>query len=245
MLGNAPVFRHVAAAILVVFILLVVSIKARLDLNRAGEAAVIPSPKPSLLNFLEVFLEWFYNQAYQIIGKETPRYFPVIAGLALFIFVSNLLGLVPGFEPPTNNWNTTAACSIFVFFYYNFHGLRVHKMKHIAHMANPAGMWWGWFLSPLLFPIELVSHMARPFSLAVRLAANMVGDHAVLVAFLGLLPILVPIPFLALGLIVAIVQTLVFVLLTMVYIGMAVADTHEEHEEHEGGHALETAGAHS
>ena len=114
----------------------------------------------------------------------------------------------------------------------------MHGMGHIAHMANPAGEWWGWFLAPLMFPIELVSHCARPFSLGVRLAANMVGDHAVLFAFLGLVPIIVPLPFLGLGLMVCMIQTLVFILLSMIYIGMAVEDTHgDEHHDEAVAHA--------
>ena len=117
--------------------------------------------------------------------------------------------------------------------YYNFHGLRAHGLGHIAHMANPAGTWWGWILTPLMFPIEIVSHCARPFSLAVRLAANMVGDHAVLAAFLGLLPIFVPLPFLLLGFIVCTVQTIVFVLLTTIYIALAVEEAHHDGEHNE------------
>ena len=102
-------------------------------------------------------------------------------------------------------------------------------------MANPAGVWWGWFLAPLLFPVELVSHLARPFSLGVRLAATMVADHAVLLAFLGLVPLLVPVPFMVLGLAVSLIQTVVFILLSMIYIGLATADAHAstETEDHE------------
>jgi F-type H+-transporting ATPase subunit a len=169
----------------------------------------------------------------QIIGDEARRYLPVIGTLALFIFFSNVLGLIPGFIPPTDNWNTTFACSLFVFLYYNFHGLRAAGLAHIAHMANPMGAWWGWFLSPLMFPIEIVSHIARPFSLGVRLATNMIGDHAVLAAFVGLMPVLLPIPFLALGLLVCTVQTVVFVLLSTIYISLAVNLAHGDDHGHD------------
>ncbi|MBI3178351.1 MAG: F0F1 ATP synthase subunit A, partial [Deltaproteobacteria bacterium] len=162
-LFNRPlVIQHVLAAVLVALIVLAVAFKARADLKRAGDNAVIPDPKPSVRNFLEATFEWLYGQARAIIGDEAPRYFPVIATLALFIFFSNVLGLVPGFLPPTDNWNTTGACAVFVFLYYNYQGLRVHGLKHIGHMANPSGEWWGWFLAPLMLPIELVSHVARP-----------------------------------------------------------------------------------
>jgi len=237
--GNETVIvQHVIAAILVSLIILVVSIRARMQLAAAGADAIIPPPKASLRNFIEYIFEGLYGLSKNIIGPDAGRYFPVIAALAMFIFFSNILGLVPGFAPPTDNWNTTFACGGFVFLYYNYHGIRAHGMGHIAHMANPVGEPWGWFLMPLLFPIEIVSHVARPFSLGVRLAANMMGDHAVLAAFLGLVPLLVPLPFMALGLMVCMIQTLVFVLLTMIYIGLSVADTHNHDHEHEKDHAF-------
>lgn len=99
--------------------------------------------------------------------------------------------------------------------------------KYFAHFANPVGAAWGWFLAPLMLPIELISHFARPLSLALRLLGNMTGDHVVLGVFLGLVPLVVPLPFILLGFMVSVVQTLVFCLLATVYIAMAV--THEEH----------------
>lgn len=240
--GGALGLNHVAAALLVSVVLVLVALKARGELNSAKDGGVIPNAKVSLGGIIDLALEALYGQMRSIIGPDAKRYFPVIATLAMFIFFSNVLGLVPGFTPPTDNWNTTFACGIFVFFYYNFHGLRVNGMAHIAHMANPTGQWWGWFLAPLLFPIEIVSHVARPASLGIRLAANMIGDHAVLGAFLGLVPILVPLPFLLLGLIVCVVQTFVFVLLSMIYIGMSVAVAH--HNDEHGHDAAAHAGAH-
>ncbi len=234
---NPILVQHTAAALLVCLIVLLISARTRMSISAAGDNAVIPDPTPSVRNFVEVSMEWLYTQARNIIGKDADRYFPVLGTLALFIFISNVIGLVPGFAPPTDNWNTTFGCSIFVFLYYNWHGLRAHGLGHIAHMANPAGLWWGWFLAPLLFPIELVSHLARPFSLAVRLASNMIGDHAVLAAFLGLVPILVPLPFLALGLIVCVIQTIVFVLLSAVYLALATEDAHADEHHAEEAHA--------
>ena len=229
-LGNVTVIQHVVAAVLVAIVVLLMAMRTRSAIRHAGMGAVIPGPEVSVRNLMEVVAESLYRQMQQIIGKDARRYFPVLFALTLFIFFSNLLGLIPGFTPPTDNWNTTFACGAWVFLYYNYHGLRTHGLGHIAHMANPTGQWWGWFLAPLMFPIELVSHIARPFSLGVRLAANMVGDHAVLLGFLALVPILVPLPFMALGLIVSVVQTLVFVLLSMIYIALAVADAHHDED---------------
>jgi F-type H+-transporting ATPase subunit a len=246
LLFKSPVgAQHFFAGILTTLVIFIVALRARAQLARSKDP-IIPDPEPSIRNFFELILEALYRQSKQIIGKDARRYFPVIGTLAIFIFFSNVLGLVPGFSPPTNNWNTTFACAFFVFVYYNFQGIRVQGLgKHLAHMANPAGTSWGWFLSPLMFPLEVVSHCARPFSLTVRLAANMTGDHAVLFAFLGLVPVLVPLPFLTLGLLVCVIQTLVFVLLTMIYIGLATADAHGHDDHgHAEAHGHEAAHAH-
>ena len=229
-LGHPASMQHVLAALLVAVVLLLVGWRTRATLRHAGANAVVPEPTINIRNLVEIGAEALLAQMRQIIGPDYRRYFPVLCTFALFILFANLLGLVPGMTPPTDNWNTTFACGIYIFLYYNWHGLRTHGLGHLAHMANPIGQWWGWFFAPLLFPIELVSHLARPFSLGVRLAANMMGDHAVLLGFLSLVPVLVPVPFLLLGLVVSVVQTLVFVLLSTIYLGLATASGHaEEH----------------
>jgi F-type H+-transporting ATPase subunit a len=239
--GEPVVIQHVASAMLVALLLFALSFKARSELKASPDGNVIPQPKVSVLNVIEAILEALYSQMRQLIGEDAKRYFPVVSTLALFIFFSNVLGIIPGFNPPTDHWGTTFACGGFVFIYYNYHGMRQNGLAHIGHMANPTGESWGWFLAPLMFPIELVSHCVRPASLAVRLATNLAGDHKVLFAFLGLVPIIVPIPFLILGLLVSVIQTLVFVLLTMIYIGLAVEDAHHGDEHHHG----EEAAAHA
>ena len=235
--GEAAVAQHVFAALLVMLVVFFLSMRARAQLNASPEGGIVPDDKISIRNIFELVLEALYNQMKTVIGDDAARYFPVIGTLALYIFFCNVLGLVPGFLPPTDNWNTTFSCAAFVFFYYNYHGLRVNGIQHIVHLANPIGETWGWLLSPLMFPIEIISHLARPFSLGVRLATNMVGDHAVLAAFLGLVPVLLPIPFLALGLLVCTIQTFVFVLLSIIYIALAVEDAHHGDEHHGDGHA--------
>lgn len=238
--GNPASAQPVFAAILVFIVLSIMSLRVRMHLKNGGDN-LLPSPKVSFANLFELVLEKLYGQSKAIIGKDAARYFPVLATLTLFIFFSNLLGLLPGFLPPTDNWNTTMACGLFVFLYYNWHGLRVNGWHHIAHLANPTGLWWGWFLSPLLFPVELFGHLLRPFTLGVRLAANLTGDHILLGTFLGMVPWIVPLPFFVLGLFVCAVQTLVFILLSMAYLGLAVAeadhgDHGHDHGEEEHGH---------
>ena len=219
--------QHVFGAVLVLIVLLLVGLAANRRLADL-EANIVPDGKLSLLTALEMVVEALYGIMKEIIGPEAKRYFPLIGTLALYIFFCNALGLIPGFEPPTNNVSTNAACALFVFFYYNYQGLRVHGVGHIVHMANPVGTWWGWFLAPLMFPVELIGHLARPLSLTLRLFGNMVGDHAVVLGFAAMIPFLVPIPFQALGLLVCVIQAFVFCLLTTTYISMATAAAHEE-----------------
>lgn len=218
--------HHVFAAGLVLLILMVLSFFARARLKNIDQA-LVPSPNITVANVLEVFMGVVMGLMKDIIGKDYKRYVPMIGTLALFILVSNLLGLIPGFVPPTDNLNTTIGCGLVVFLYFNWHGLRVHGLGHITHLANPLGAWWGWFLSPLLFPVELIGLLVRPLSLGIRLAGNMIGDHKVLLAFAGVMPFLLPLPFYLLGLLVCIIQTIVFCLLTCVYISL-----HTQEEAH-------------
>ncbi|MBN4077449.1 F0F1 ATP synthase subunit A [Sulfobacillus acidophilus] len=224
--GVFNTIHHMVAGLIVVAILCIMAIMAKMRLKNL-EAVIIPSPKFSLLNFFELIMQVLMNLMKDIIGADYKRHVPLVGTLALFILMSNLLGLVPGFVPPTDNLNTTLACGLVVFFYFNAQGIRVHGLGHITHLANPLGEWWGWFLSPLLFPVELIGLLVRPFSLGIRLAGNMIGDHKVLLAFAGILPFLVPLPFFFLGLLVSVIQTIVFCLLTCVYISL-----HTQEAEH-------------
>jgi F-type H+-transporting ATPase subunit a len=142
--------------------------------------------------------------------------------LVFFILFNNLIGLVPGFVPATDTLKTNVALSGLVFVMTHVYGFKAHGISYIKHFIGPL-----WYLAPLMLPIELISHIARPVSLALRLMGNIFADHKVVSSFFLLVPFLVPLPFLILGILVSVVQTLVFSLLTMVYIDMAVA--HEGH----------------
>lgn len=194
------------------------------------ETAVVPDGKLTLRNFFETVLGAVFTMMSDMMGEENAkRYFPLIAALALWILFSNFLGLVPGFFPATDNLNTSLAPALVVFVVYNLGGIREHGLiGHAKHFLGPV-----WYLAPLILLIELVGHAFRPISLGVRLTGNMTGDHMVLVAFGDLaydimgVPLGLPIPFFALGVLVCTIQTLVFCLLSSVYIALAVA--HEEH----------------
>jgi F-type H+-transporting ATPase subunit a len=225
--------HHVFSTAVVVLLLTVMAWIARAHFSQKD--AVVPPERFGVANFFELTVETLLGLMTNIIGRDARRYFPLVGGLGFYVFFSNIIGLVPGLAPPTDNLNTTAGCGLVVFLYYNYQGLRSNGLNHIAHMANPSGVWWGWFLAPLMFPIELFSHLVRPISLAMRLMGNMIGDHAVLFAFAGLVPVLVPLPFYVLGFLVCCIQAAVFCILATVYIGMAV-QTHEHHQEHADGH---------
>ena len=188
---------------------------------------VIPDAGLSYRNLVEAFGESIYSLAVSVLGEEeAKKYYSTIIMIFLFIFFSNVIGLVPGFLPPTEDINTTLALGAFSFFYYNYQGIRAQGLwGHIKHFMGPV-----WYLAFLIFPIEIISHLVRPFSLALRLRGNMYGDHMVLSIFSELSPYLVPIPFYVLGLFVCFIQAFVFTLLTMVYIGLATE--HHDHDDH-------------
>ena len=182
------------------------------------EPQLIPD---SVQLFYEGVLSALNSMLEDNIGEEGRQFLPFITTLAIYIFFSNVLGLIPGFTASTSNLNSTAALAIIVFLYYNYIGIKKHGFGYLKHFMGPV-----WWLAPLMFPIEIISHLARPFSLAIRLFANMFGDHSVFLVFLGILPFFLPLPIMALGLFVCFVQTLIFVMLAIVYLAGAVAEEH-------------------
>jgi F-type H+-transporting ATPase subunit a len=173
--------------------------------------------------FLELIVGGLKGMLHDIIGHGADKHLYIIGGFAVFIFVSNIMGLFFFLQPPTGNVNTTFAMSIVAFLYYNWQGIKVQGIGHyLAHFAGPV-----WWLAPLMFPIELIGHFARILSLAMRLFGNIFGEHAATGVFMGLLPFVIPWPMMGLGIFGAFLQTFVFIMLNMVYISGAVAT--EEH----------------
>ncbi len=216
---------HVATAIFVFIILTTVSIVVYIKMKNP-QNNVIPDDKISIKNILETLIEKLANMANDIIGKEGEKYLPLLGTVFIFILLSNLLGLIPGFLPPTENMNTNLACGLCIFIATHYYGLKEHGMKYLKHFMAPITGIFGIFLSLIFFPIEIVSHVFRPMSLSIRLFGNINGDHAVLSIFSDLVPVAIPVLFLFLGLLVAIIQALVFTLLSMIYISLAVSHDH-------------------
>ena len=218
---------RVAMALLVCALLVTGSLIYGARLRAAGDEAFVPPSRFDVRNLLEMFLDAVLGMMEGVMGRNNARrYLPLIATLAFLIFFSNLLGLIPGFMPPTDTLKTNLALSATVFVMTHVYGLRAHGASYLKHFLGPI-----WYLAPLMFVIELISHIARPVSLALRLMGNIAADHKVVSVFFVLCPLLVPLPLMLLGVIVAIVQTLVFCLLATVYIGMAVAHGEGDHAE--------------
>lgn len=213
-------YTHVVTAIAVTILLVVMGVLARIQLG-AGEAAVEPARKFSIRGFFEMVTEAFYGLADQIIGHDGPKYVPLAASIFTFVLINNLIGLLPGMTPATDNLNTSFAIGIFAFVYYNYIGLKYEGMNYLKHFLGPV-----WWLAWLILPIELISHGFRPLTLGLRLAGNITADHTVLSVFHQLAPIGVPVPFYAMGLIVSVLQAFVFALLTLVYVMLAKAHDH-------------------
>jgi len=225
----------VLTAMLYMVVLLVLAIVARQRIVNIKQSAV-PSDRLTLVTFFEVFIGYFYDLSKSVMGPErAKRYFPIIGASALFIVFSNFIGILPGFSSPTSSWNVTIGCALVVLVAFNYYGLKEHGWDYIKHFAGPV-----WYMMPLVFVIEVISTiLIRPFSLSVRLMVNIAVDHLLGAVFLGLVTLFIPIPIIFLGLLVCLVQTLVFCLLTCVYIGMATGPG--EHDHGGGSHGAHAA----
>jgi F-type H+-transporting ATPase subunit a len=210
---QAPISNAVAMQFLVFLFLVLVFflVRSRLSVDN-------PGPLQHVFEGAHGFVE---GQSHEIIGHNSEEFTPFLMTLTFFILLSNLLGLIPGFESPTAVPVVPLGCAICAFVYYQSQGFRHHGIAYLKHFMGP--MWW---LAIIMVPIEIISHLARMLSLTVRLYANMFAGDMVTWVFFSLVPIGVPIIFLALHLGVSLLQTYIFVLLTMVYLSGAVAEEH-------------------
>ena len=204
--------EHVTYTWFVMAVLILVAFLASRSIS------MIPS---GLQNLMEAVVTGIEGLIEETMGEEGKAYFPLIATLALFILVCNLIGLVPGFYPPTANLNTNAALALTVFVLTHIVGIKKHGMGYLKHFMGPV-IW----LAPLMFVIEFIGHLARPLSLTLRLFGNMYGHEIVLMIFLALVPLFLPIPMMLMGVLVALIQTFVFALLAMIYVAGALEEAH-------------------
>jgi F-type H+-transporting ATPase subunit a len=182
---------------------------------------VEPNGRFSLRFLVESLMEFVLGIAKDNCGHEYRKFFPFLATLFIFILACNLSGLIPGFPPPTESMDTNVAMGLIVFLVYNWAGLKEHGSGYIKHFLGPVV-----FIAPLYFCIEIVSHLSRPLSLGLRLMGNIFGDHTLLGVFTSLSYIVLPALLMFFGLLVAVVQSFVFMLLTGIYISMAISHDH-------------------
>jgi F-type H+-transporting ATPase subunit a len=211
---------HTSTALLVMVLLLLFAVRARQQLASASDVTV-PAQGFSARNVAEVFVEFITNLSESVIGHDGPKFVPLFASFFIFILGSNLIGLIPGFSPPTDNFNVTLALGVVSFVAYNYYGVRAHGLAYLKQFVGPLLA-----LAPLMIIVELFSHAFRPASLAMRLYGNMFADHLLLGIFTDLTKLLIPVIFYLLGTFVSFLQALVFTLLSMVYVALAISHDH-------------------
>jgi len=177
-------------------------------------------------NIVEVIAETLLNLAESSIGHRGRYFFPLIATLGMYILVCNFFGLIPGSESPTSNINTTASMAIPVFLATHYYGIKIHKLGYIKHFLGPIRSIFALPLMIFFFIVEIITHLARPMTLSIRLFGNMMAKHKILLILGFLAPWVVPTAILGLGVLVSIIQAFVFVLLTTLYLAGAVEEAH-------------------
>lgn len=198
----------VVAVIVVLFALL----RSRLSVDKPGKLQLT----------FEAVYKFVSGQASEYVEHHSSRYAPFFGTIFIFILFLNLIGIIPGFDSPTGSPAIPLAFAVAVFLYYHWMGLREHGVgKYLAHFAGPV-----WWMAPIMIPIEIISHFARPLSLTVRLFANMFAGERVVLTFLSLTYLVLPAVFMGLHVFVAFLQAFIFMLLAMVYVGTATAHEH-------------------
>ncbi|HET7220164.1 MAG TPA: F0F1 ATP synthase subunit A [Vicinamibacterales bacterium] len=195
-------------------------VRSRLSVENPGKLQIL----------MEDGLKALVGMMEQWIGPKGPRYLPLVGTLFVFILCSNYLGLVPGFMAPTSSINVTLGCALTIWVYYHFQGVKEQGIvNYVKHFALPPGspVW----MAPLMFIIEIISHLSRVMSLSLRLFGNIFGEELVIAILFGLVPFFIPLPMMFLGLITGGLQAFIFVLLSIIYLQGAVAVEHE-HDEH-------------
>ena len=211
--ASAPINDTFSMELLVFFGLLAyfVTVRLTLDVER-------PAPVQHLAEAIHGFV---CEQGESIIGHGYERYISFVTVVALFVLLCNLLGLVPGLKSPTADVVVPFGCAILTFLYYNYNGIRRHGFGYIKQFLGPV-----WWMSWLMLPLEMISHLARLLSLTVRLYANIFAGDMVILAFFSLIPIAFPLLFMGLHVMVAFVQAFLFMALALIYLSLAVGEEH-------------------
>lgn len=215
---------HVATALATGGVLVVGAVAGKMVLG-SGEAAVAPASKFSLKAFYETILEFIVGLTDMVVGEEGRRFVPMFAAIFFYVWINNIVGIMPGMTPATDNLNTTLALGLFSFVVYNYYGFKEHGFAYLKQFLGPLLL-----LAPLMVVIELIGHAVRPLTLGLRLYGNIMADHTVLSVFIEMFEknwfIPVPAIFYGMGIFVASMQAFVFTMLTMIYVSMAISHDH-------------------
>jgi F-type H+-transporting ATPase subunit a len=196
-------------------------VRSRLSVEHPGRLQIVA----------EDYVNLFHSLLDDFVGPKGRRYLPLIGSMFLLIWISNLAGLVPGLMAPTSNLNVTLGCALTVWVFYHVQGIREQGVvAYLKHFAVPPGS--PVIMAPLMLIIETISHFARVMSLTLRLFGNIFGEELVIIILAGLVPFIVPLPMMFLGLLTGTLQALIFVILTMVYLGAAVTVEHHDEAHH-------------
>ena len=206
-------YPHIVYSWVVMIILIVLGFLA------SKGASLVPT---KVQNFMEIIVSALEEFTIDITGEEGRWLFPLLATIFLYIFTCNIIGLIPGFYPPTASLNTTLSCALVVVVFTHVIGIKYHGVKYIKHFLGPV-----WWMVPLIFPIEIIGHLARILSLSFRLMGNMMGHELVAGILFGLAGLFfAPLPIMALGIFVALVQAFVFYLLSVMYFTGSIEHAH-------------------
>jgi F-type H+-transporting ATPase subunit a len=218
--GLAELPNYSITATLVAVLVLAIAWLARRQLETAKDP-LVPDGRATPRDLFDIMTGFVNDMVEGMIGHHGREFVPLLAAMFTFILFSNLIGLVPGFTPPTDSLSTTFGLGVVSFLAYNYFGIREHGFGYLKHFIGPV-VW----LAPLMVIVEGLSHVFRPVSLGIRLFGNMFADHLVLGIFTDLTKVVIPVAFYMLGAFVCVVQAFVFTVLSMVYIAGAVAHEH-------------------
>lgn len=215
---------HVATAVATSGLLVAAAFAGRAALG-SGEKAVTPAGHFSFKGILELIVEFIVGLTDMVVGEDGRRFVPMFAAIFFYVWINNLVGLLPGMTPATDNINTTLALGLFTFITYNYYGFKEHGLSYLKQFLGPLLL-----LAPLMIVIEIIGHLVRPLTLGLRLYGNIMADHTVLSVFIEMFEkywfIPVPAIFYGMGIFVASMQAFVFTMLTMIYVSMAISHDH-------------------
>jgi len=229
-----PIPNYLVMVYLIVITLVALAfvVRSRLSVDNPGKLQIV----------FEDVVGGLSSMLQDIVGPKGPNYIGLVGTIGIFILASNLIGMVPGFMAPTSSINVTLGCALTVWIYYHIQGVREQGIgPYLKHFAAPPGA--PVFIAPIMLPVEIISHLSRVLSLSLRLFGNVFGEELVILILFSIVPFLAPLPIMFLGMITMPLQAFIFVMLTMIYLGGAVAAEHGHEEAHGHGEAAHAHGA--